>query len=96
MEKFPLLLRDIELANEVSLELTFNTSKKSPFGFILEVLSENPNSLYSLQRDFPLAPEKEKIDDEMLFISTCPLWKNMGKNECQYKICANIESKDLL
>ena len=41
-------------------------SDKSPIGYILEVDLEYPDELYELHNDFPLAPEKFAVSNNML------------------------------
>ena len=41
-------------------------SDKSPIGYILEVDLEYPDELHHLQNDFPLAPEKFTVSNNML------------------------------
>ena len=41
-------------------------SDKSPIGYILEVDLEYPDELLELHNDFPLAPEKVSISNNML------------------------------
>ena len=39
---------------------------KSPIGYFLEVDLEYPNELYKLLNDFPLAPEKLAVSNDIL------------------------------
>ena len=41
-------------------------SDKSPIGYILEVDLEYPDELHELHNDFPLAPEKLAVSNDML------------------------------
>ena len=41
-------------------------SDKSPIGYILEVDLEYPDELHELHNDFPLAPEKFAVSNDML------------------------------
>ena len=41
-------------------------SENSSIGYILEVDLEHPDKLYNLQNDYPLAPEKREITQNML------------------------------
>ena len=40
--------------------------KKNPIGYFLEVDLEYPNELHKLHNDYPLAPEKLAVSNEML------------------------------
>ena len=40
--------------------------KKNPIGYFLEVDLEYPNELHELHNDYPLAPEKLAVSNEML------------------------------
>ena len=50
-----------ELVNRI-----LNKSENSLYGYFLEVDLNYPEHLYNLHNDFPMAPEKIKIEDEML------------------------------
>ena len=39
---------------------------KNPIGYFLEVDPEYPEELYELHNDFPLAPDKPTVSDDML------------------------------
>ena len=41
-------------------------SEKSPIGYFLEVDLEYPDELHELHNDFPLAPEKFAVSNDML------------------------------
>ena len=41
-------------------------SDKSPIGYILEVHLKYPDKLHELHNDFPLAPEKFAVSNNML------------------------------
>ena len=43
-----------------------SVSDKSPIGHILEVDLEYPDEVHELQNDFPLAPEKSTVSNDML------------------------------
>ena len=65
MEKFPLSLKDFELANELSLDPTWNLPFDSPTHFILEVDLHYTDFLQNPPKDYPLAPKtNEEIGDE--------------------------------
>ena len=41
-------------------------NEKSPIGYFLEVDLEYPDELHELHNDFPLAPEKLTVSNDML------------------------------
>ena len=43
-----------------------STEKNSPNRYILEVDLENPSELHDLHNDYPLAPEKPRVSNNML------------------------------
>ena len=55
--------------------------ENSPIGFILEVDLEYPNELHSMHSDYPLAPKKLQITQNML----SNYWSNIA-DECGIKI----------
>ena len=85
MEKFFLPLRYFELANEKSLVLLLIISNDSPVGFILEVVLHYPYSPHNLLKDFPLAPTKDTIVDEMLSDLQMSLLEKNGQKRVSVK-----------
>ena len=85
MEKYPLPLGDFESfentwdekAEKELIELVLNTPVDSETGYILEVDLEYPEELHDLHADFPLAPEKLKIEKEWISDYQCELLQQM-------------------
>ena len=55
----------VEVNNETINEV-LNTSDNSLYGYFLEVDLEVPEELHDYHKDYPMAPEKIKIEDDML------------------------------
>ena len=69
-------MTDDEIHN---LDIT-NIPDDNPTGYILEVDLEYPHNLHELHNDYPLAPEKVTLTEEML----SPYSKSFpGKHVCQ-------------
>ena len=59
----------VEVNNETTNKV-LNTSDNSLYGYFLEVDLEVPEELHDYHKDYPMAPEKIKIEDDML----SPYW----------------------
>ena len=55
----------VEVNNETINKVNY-TSDKSLYGYFLEVDLGCPENLHDKQNDFPMAPEKIKVREEML------------------------------
>ena len=65
MKNFPLPLSKFEIV-DVELSTIIKTANDPEIGFVLEVDLDYPDALHNMNKDFPLAPTKEKIDRNML------------------------------
>ena len=55
-----------ELLKNIDKFEIMSISDKSPIGYFLEVDLECPEELHELHNDFPLAPEKRTVSNDML------------------------------
>ena len=55
----------VEVNNETTNKV-LNTSDNSLYGYFLEVDLEVPEELHDYHKNYPMAPEKIKIEDDML------------------------------
>ena len=77
MEKLPLPLKNFRKVN-VPLEQILSTDADSSIGYILEVDLEYPDDIHDSQKDFPLAPTKENIEENSLSEFQLNLLQTMG------------------
>ena len=88
---------DFKFAKDVSKFTEKNimtVSDKSDKGFILEVDLEYPKELHDLHNDYPLAPERIKIDNKMLseYCKSISEEFNLGSSKVE-KLVPNLQNK---
>ena len=62
-----------------------SVSEKSPIGYFLEVDLEYPDKLHELHNDYPLAPEKLAVSNDMLSIYCKNIADEYGIKRCKKK-----------
>ena len=93
MEKLPLPLKDFRKV-DVSLNQILNTPIDSNVGYILEVDLDYPDVLHDIQKDFPLAPTKENIEESFLSDYQLNILERMGlKKTKQHKLLQTLNNK---
>ena len=77
--------------NEIDFDLV---SANSEIGYMLEVDLEYPKELHDLRNDYPLAPEKIKVSEDMLSNYCWSIAKNYGiKVDEVNKLIPNLNDK---
>lgn len=65
-------ISDYEWINNISIDTILNTSDSSELGYFIEVDLDYPSSLHNSHNDYPLCPEKIKLEgskEEKLFLN---------------------------
>ena len=70
----------VEINNE-TINKVLNKSDDSSHGYFLEVDLEVPEELHDYHKDYPMAPEKIKIEDDMLSPYCSEIKENMTLNQ---------------
>ena len=73
MQKELLPIGSFRFANEVSISQILNMAQDSAIGYFVAVDLECPTDFHDNQRDYPLAPVKEIVQDEWLSDFQCSL-----------------------
>ena len=94
-----LLYNDFEWMGEEKIsEINFDlVSEDSNEGYILEVDLEYPDDLHDLHSDYPLAPEKLKVSDDMLSSYCLSIAKEYGIRVGEFnKLIPNLKNKKIM
>ena len=67
--------------------------ENSTNGYILEVDLEYPSDLHDFHNDYPLAPEKRRVDSDMLSKYSSSIANNYGMKVGEVKLIPNLSNK---
>lgn len=88
-------LKNFSMDTQVSLDQILQTPEDSQFGYILEVDINYPEYLHDEHEDFPLAPNKQTIDEVLLSEYQISLLQSMNAkyNSTAPKLVQNVFDK---
>ena len=87
-----LLFLEVDPSNETT-EAVLSTSKDADHGFILEVDLDYPTSLHRQHNDYPLAPEKLKVEKHWMSPYQQKLIEELGVSISCEKLVPNLMRK---